>query len=125
MHTSAEIVQAVNKQTLGGVSPWFGVPARCWVCLQKALSGGRLGKVSFRLKQLEQVGVAGFAMYTFGSQAFRRPGTEATLLALCVTADHISPGPGTQSSLSTNVVVICLYCIAILCYQNALFSSIF
>ena len=39
---SAEIVQAVNKQTLGGVSPWFGVPARCWVCLQKALSGEKL-----------------------------------------------------------------------------------
>ena len=39
---SAEIVQAVNKRTLGGVSPWFGVPALCWVCLRKALSGGKL-----------------------------------------------------------------------------------
>ena len=29
MHTSAETVRAVNKLTLGGVSPWFGVPALC------------------------------------------------------------------------------------------------
>ena len=42
VHTSAEIVQAVNKRTLGGVSPWFGVPALCWVCFRKALSGGKL-----------------------------------------------------------------------------------
>ena len=27
MHTSAETVRAVNKRTLGGVSPWSGVPA--------------------------------------------------------------------------------------------------
>ena len=40
---SAEIVQ-VNKRTLGDVSPWFGVPALIWVCLQKALSGGKLCK---------------------------------------------------------------------------------
>ena len=42
VHTSAETVQAVNKRTLGGVSPWFGVPALCWACLGKALSGGKL-----------------------------------------------------------------------------------
>ena len=42
MHASAEVVQAVNKQKLGGVSPWLGVPALCWVCLRKALSGGKL-----------------------------------------------------------------------------------
>ena len=42
MHTSAEIAQAVKKRTLGGVSPWFGVPALIWVCLRKALSGGKL-----------------------------------------------------------------------------------
>ena len=42
VYTSAETVQAVNKRTLGGVSPWFGVPALCWVCLRKALSGVKL-----------------------------------------------------------------------------------
>ena len=42
VHASAETVQAVNKQTLGGVSPWFGVPALIWICLWKALSGGKL-----------------------------------------------------------------------------------
>ena len=42
MHTSAEIGQAVKKQTLEGVSPWFGVHPLCWDCFGKALSGGKL-----------------------------------------------------------------------------------
>ena len=44
MATSAETVQAVNKRILGGASPWFDVPAICWVCLRKTLSGGKLCK---------------------------------------------------------------------------------
>ena len=42
MHASAEIVQAMNKRTLGGVSPWFGVPTLCRACLWKAWSNEKL-----------------------------------------------------------------------------------